>query len=162
MSNAAAPPTPLIRGTFSRNTLTSIFTTALDFITLTGLVELAGVDYVLATWIGTIAGSLSNFSINRWWTFQASWQPRSWQFLRFVLVQAAASGLHTAGVWLFTRFFGLPYPASKLVVAALVYLLWNYPMNRWVVFSPRFARPDHVIQPLAQTGVGGPEQSEST
>jgi putative flippase GtrA len=65
LSNAAAPPTPLIRGTFSRNTLTSIFTTALDFITLTGLVELAGVDYVLATWIGTIAGSLSNFSINR-------------------------------------------------------------------------------------------------
>ena len=40
-------------------------TTALDFVTLTGLVELAGVDYVLATWIGTIVGSLSNFSINR-------------------------------------------------------------------------------------------------
>jgi hypothetical protein len=39
-----------------------------------------------------------------------------------------------------TRFLGLPYPASKLVVAALVYLGWNYPMNRWVVFNPRFAR----------------------
>jgi putative flippase GtrA len=62
------------------------------------------------------------------------------QFLRFVLVQVGASGLHTAGVWLLTRFLGLPYPASKLVVAALVYLGWNYPKNRWVVFNPRFAR----------------------
>ena len=37
------------RGTFSRSTLTSLFTTALDLGTLTGLVELGGVDYVLAT-----------------------------------------------------------------------------------------------------------------
>ena len=150
MSTAVAPPTPPARGTFSRNTLTSIFTTALDFVTLTGLVELAGVDYVLATWIGTIVGSLSNFSINRWWTFQASWQPRSTQFLRFVLVQVAASGLHTAGVWLFTRFVGLPYPASKLVVAALVYLAWNYPMNRWVVFALHSRGPDRRVLPPAR------------
>ena len=146
MNTVVAVPTSPVRGTFSRNTLTSICTTALDFITLAGLVELAGVDYVLATWIGTIVGSLSNFSINRWWTFQASWQPRSWQFLRFVLVQVAASGLHTGGVWIFTRFLGLPYPASKLVVAALVYLAWNYPMNRWVVFNPRFSAPAGGVQ----------------
>jgi putative flippase GtrA len=143
------PPSPPVRGTFLRNTLTSIFTTALDFFTLTGLVELVGVDYVLATWIGTIVGSLSNFSINRWWSFRASGQPRSMQFLRFVLVQAGASGLHTAGVWLFTRFLGLPYPVSKLVVAALVYLGWNYPMNRWVVFALRFSGSDQEIHPPA-------------
>ena len=127
MSTAVAAPASPIRGTFSRNTLTSIFTTALDFITLTGLVELAGVDYVLATWIGTIVGSLSNFTINRVWAFDAS-------------------GLHTGGVWIFTRFLGLPYPASKLVVAALVYLAWNYPMNRWVVFNPRFSAPAGGVQ----------------
>lgn len=153
MTGAAPPrpharPTP--RGTFSRNTLTSLFTTALDFFTLTGLVELVHIDYVLATWIGTVIGSLSNFSINRWWSFRASWQPRSGQFLRFVLVQAGASGLHTVGVWLFTRFVGLPYPASKLVVAGLVYLAWNYPMNRWVVFSPRFGGLGRQPDPSAR------------
>jgi putative flippase GtrA len=71
------------------------------------------------------------------------------QFLRFVLVQVAASGLHTGGVWIFTRFLGLPYPVSKLLVAALVYLGWNYPMNRWVVFSPRFAQPALGVHPPA-------------
>ncbi|MGA7741399.1 MAG: GtrA family protein [Polyangia bacterium] len=147
MTAADVPPSPRqpVRGTFVRNSLTSTFTIALDFFTLTGLVELVGVDYVLATWIATIVGSLSNFSINRWWTFRVSWQPRSMQFLRFVLVQVGASGLHTVGVWLLTRFLGLPYPASKLVVAALVYLGWNYPMNRWVVFSPRFSGPGQPI-----------------
>jgi putative flippase GtrA len=54
---------------------------------------------------------------------------------RFVLVQAGASGLHTGGVWLLTRFAGLPYPTSKLVVAAVVYLVWNYPLNRYFVFG---------------------------
>jgi putative flippase GtrA len=140
------PPSEPVRGTFWRNSLTSSFTILLDFVTLTGLVELAGVDYVLATWIGTVVGSLSNFSINRWWTFRVSWQPRSMQFLRFVVVQVAASGLHTGGVWIFTRFLGLPYPASKLVVAVLVYLGWNYPMNRWVVFNPRFSVPAGGVQ----------------
>jgi putative flippase GtrA len=129
------------RGTFSRNTLTSIFTTALDFFTLTGLVELFHVDYVLATWLGTVVGSLSNFFINRSWSFQASWQSRTGQLFRFALVQLGASALHTSGVWLFTRFVRIPYPVSKLIVAALVYLVWNYPMNRLVVFSPRFSRP---------------------
>jgi putative flippase GtrA len=122
------------KGTFSRSTITSIFTTALDFATLTGLVELLRVDYVLATWIGSVVGSLSNFSINRWWAFDARDRPGTGQFLRFVVVQAAASLWHTLGVWLFTRFAGLPYQASKIVIAALVYLGWNYPMNRWFVF----------------------------
>ena len=53
---------------------------------------------------------------------------------RFLGVQAGSSGLHTAGVWILTRFGRLPYPVSKLVIAAFVYLTWNYPLNRWFVF----------------------------
>ena len=124
-------------GTFARSALTSLFTTALDFGTLTGLVELVGVDYVLATWMGTVVGSLSNFAINRVWAFDVRDRPRGTQFFRFLLVQAGASLLHTLGVWIFTRFLGLPYQASKLVISVLVYLGWNYPMNRWFVFRRR-------------------------
>lgn len=122
------------RGTFSRSALTSLFTTALDFGTLAGLVELAGVNYVLATWLGTVVGSLSNFTINRVWAFDARDRPPTGQFARFVLVQAAASFLHTGGVWFFTGVLGMPYQASKIIISVLVYLGWNYPMNRWFVF----------------------------
>ncbi len=122
------------RGTFSRSALTSLFTTALDFGTLTGLVELAGVNYVLATWLGTVVGSLSNFTINRVWAFDARDRPPTGQFARFLLVQVAASLLHTGGVWFFTGVLGMPYQVSKIVISVLVYLGWNYPMNRWFVF----------------------------
>lgn len=122
------------RRTFSRSALTSLFTTALDFAALTGLVEWLGVDYVLATWLGTIVGSLSNFTINRVWAFEARDRPGTGQFLRFVLVQAGASLWHTLGVWVLTRFAGVPYQESKLIIAVVAYLGWNYPMNRWFVF----------------------------
>jgi putative flippase GtrA len=121
--------------TFFKSTLTSIFTTALDFATLTGLVEGFGVDYVLATWLGTVVGSLSNFTINRLWAFEARDQPHTGQFLRFVVVQAAASLWHALGVWGLTHFLGIPYLGSKVITSILVYLGWNYPMNRWFVFA---------------------------
>ncbi len=129
--------------TFSRSTVTSLFTTALDFATLVGLVQLAGVNYVAATWAGTVVGSLSNFSINKAWAFEAGHAPVGGQLARFLIVQLGASALHTLGVWGFTRFGGLPYVASKTLVAALVYLAWNYPLNRAFVFrrSPSAASP---------------------
>jgi len=123
--------------TFSRSLVTSLITTVLDFGTLVGLTELAGVNYVLATWIGTVVGSLANFTINKVWAFYAADAPALPALTRFAVVQAGASGLHTAGVWLLTRFLRLPYPISKLVVAAAVYLGWNYPLNRWFVFRRR-------------------------
>jgi len=125
-----------LKNVFLRSLLTSLFTTALDFGALVGLTELAGLNYVLATWLGTVVGSLSNFTINKLWAFSARAQPTGRAMGKFVLVQAGASGLHTLGVWLLTRFGRLPYPASKVIVAALVYLGWNYPLNRWFVFRP--------------------------
>ncbi len=38
-------------------------------------------------------------------------------------------------MWLLTRFGGLPYLGSKTVIAALVALGWNYPLNRYFVFA---------------------------
>jgi putative flippase GtrA len=122
---------------FGRSVLTSLLTTALDFATLVGLTELAGINYVLSTWIGTVVGSLANFGINKVWAFSAGDAPALPAFGRFVVVQGGASALHTVGVWLLTRFGRLPYPASKLLVATAVYLVWNYPLNRWFVFNPR-------------------------
>jgi putative flippase GtrA len=129
------------RAIFRRSVLTSLMTTALDFGTLVGLTELLRISYVLATWIGTVVGSLTNFAINKQWAFSARSAAAIPALGRFVLVQIGASALHTAGVWLLTRFGRLPYPVSKLVVATAVYLGWNYPLNRWFVFNPRHRPP---------------------
>lgn len=129
--------------TLVRNTITSLFTTALDFGVLLLLVEVFHVYYVIATFCGTVAGATSNFLINRVWSFEAtnrtSHGHARWQLVRFLPVQAGSSGLQTLGVWGFTERAHLPYLGSKLVVAVLVYILWNYPMNRWFVFR-KFSR----------------------
>jgi putative flippase GtrA len=142
--------------TLVRNTITSLFTTALDFGVLLLLVEVFHVHYVLGTFCGTVAGATSNFLINRVWSFEAtnksSHGGAHWQLVRFLPVQAGSSGLQTLGVWGFTERAHLPYLGSKLVVAVLVYILWNYPMNRWFVFrrsSPSRAAPAGTSTPAA-------------
>jgi len=122
---------------FPRSVVTSIFTTALDFALLTTLVEVAHVNYVLATFLGTVLGASSNFLINRTWAFQATEGHAGHQALRYLLVQVGSSALHTSGVWLLTDFGGVRYVISKVIVAAAAYLVWNYPMNRHFVFPAR-------------------------
>ncbi len=131
--------------------MTSLFTTALDLGVLTSLVELGHVNYVLATWIGTVVGCLSNFFINRSWSFSAGDGAAHWQLARFVPVQAGSSALQTVGVWLLTSFGGLAYFRSKLVIAVLVYLFWNYPLNRFFVF----ARPPVGVAPVSPEAPAG-------
>ena len=48
--------------TLPRSIVTSLITTALDFGVLTGAVELLHVHYVLATWLGTVVGSLAGLA----------------------------------------------------------------------------------------------------
>ena len=126
-----------MKGSFARSALTSIFTTGLDFGTLMGLVELLHVNYVVATFTGTIVGFLANFLINRCWAVDATHGAMHWQFVRVIPVQAGSSALQTLGVWLFTSVIGMQYWVSKIVVSTLVYLGWNYPMNRFWVFGSR-------------------------
>ena len=90
---------------------------------------------MLATFLGTLVGFLANFTINRFWAFAATHGALHWQFMRVLPVQAGSTGLQTVGVWVFDRFVGLRYWAAKIVVSALVYLCWNYPMNRFFVFG---------------------------
>jgi putative flippase GtrA len=128
---------------FPRSVMASIFSTAVDFATLTGLVELADVDYKLATFIGTIVGFLTNFTINRYWAFEAAEGHLGWQFARVLPVQAGSTTLQTLGVWVFVRFLGLRPEVAKIPVAVLVYLGWNYPMNRFWVFRTKVAAELH-------------------
>jgi putative flippase GtrA len=126
--------------TFPRSALTSIFTTSLDFALLTALVEAGHVNYVLATCLGTILGASTNFLINRRWAFRATAGHAGHQALRYLLVQIGSAALHTSGVWALTHFVHVRYWLSKIVVAVAAYLVWNYPMNRWFVFSARTRR----------------------
>jgi putative flippase GtrA len=122
---------------FARSTLTSLGTTALDFAILATLYQLVGAPLALSTFAGSVCGATANFLINRRWTFRAHTGHAGHQVARYLAVQAGSAGLHTGGVSLLAGPFGVPYLVAKLVVAALVYLGWNYPLLRhWVFRMP--------------------------
>ena len=119
---------------FHKSVITSLFSTAMDFGTLTFLVEVAHLHYVAAVFLGTVVGCTSNFIVARRWAFEATAGDWRYQVLRLLPVQAGSSVLQTLGVWLLTRFGSFHYELSKTIVAVAVYLGWNYPLNRWYVF----------------------------
>lgn len=130
------------RHTLPRSIAVSLLCTGLDFGTLWALVELAGVGHPLATFAGTVVGAITNFVVNRQYTFDAVGEDAAHrQLVRFLVVQAGCSALLTAGMWLVADVLGVAYLVARLIVAVVVYLGWNYPMIRFYVFARRPAAP---------------------
>jgi dolichol-phosphate mannosyltransferase len=105
----------------------------LNLLVLFSLTEL-GVFYLLSGLIAIEAGLLSNFFLNRSWTFK----DRRTQGLGSVLtalyrdhaVRFVGIVVNLVILWLLTSVFGLYYLASQ-VIGIAVAMLWNYGGNQW-------------------------------
>jgi putative flippase GtrA len=137
MSMTPSPPSPrrvaFVRS-FGRSQLTSFAATAVDFGLLFGLVELLGVWYVVATAIGALAGAITNFLLNRRWTFEATHGGLHGQALRYAIVSLGSMAINTAGTYLVTEFGKIPYGISVIGVSLLVGFFFNFPLQRHFVF----------------------------
>ncbi len=125
---------PSLSTSFKRSQVAAITATAVDFGSLVALVEWAHIWYVAATAIGATLGALTNFMMGRHWSFEAAGQGIHGQALRYALVSGGSLLLNSAGVWGFTEFLGWPYPISKLAIAVIVGVAYNFPMHRRFVF----------------------------
>jgi dolichol-phosphate mannosyltransferase len=110
----------------------------LNLFVLYVLTEL-GVFYLLSGFIAIEAGLLSNFGLNRVWTFK----DRGAKELRFLLtalyrdhaVRFVGILLNLMILWLLTSIFGLYYLLSQ-VVGIAVAMFWNYGGNQWWTWEP--------------------------
>lgn len=124
------------------------FATAVDFIVTVLLSSVCGMYYVLASAIGAVTGGCLNFITNYLWVFPGSSGRRLHIVLRYAIVWVVSLLLNTYGVYLLTEFlvanplianlFGNYanhlYIISKMIVAVLVCLCFNYPLQRYFVF----------------------------
>src|SRR5258708_2654639 len=124
-----------------KHQLAAILSTAMDFTTMVLVVELLGASSVAATFLGASAGGATNFTIGRLWTFRASSGPVGPQALRYVLVSASSAGWNAVGEYVLNVRLGLQYIAARALVAILVSMLWNFPLQRWFVFRGAVAAP---------------------
>lgn len=120
---------------FGRAQIASFAASVVDFSVLFTFTEILHVWYVYSTGLGAAAGAVTNFLLNRFWSFEAThihWGP---QATRYALVSAGSLGLNMLGVYAITDGIGLKYGISKLVTAFLVGLLFNFPLHRRYVFK---------------------------
>ena len=105
----------------------------LNLAVLYSLTEL-GVFYLISGLLGIEAGLLSNFFLNRSWTFK----DRQGRGLRYMLtalyrdhaVRFVGIVLNILILWILTSFFGLYYLLSQIIGIAVA-MLWNYGGNQW-------------------------------
>jgi putative flippase GtrA len=120
--------------TFARHQAGALVATAVDFGTMTLLVEAAGASPVLATAVGAACGAITNFAMSRGWIFPRHDGNAVAQAGRYAAVSAGSLALNTAGEALVNGVLGVPYLLARALVAVLVSVAYNFPLHRAFVF----------------------------
>ena len=123
--------------------MSSLISTAVDFLLTATLVKWAGLWYVYATFIGSVAGGTTNCIINYNWTFKGSEHRKRTIMYRYLLVWIGSLILNTTGTALVANIishdgtakaFGIVME-SKTLVAILVAFFWNFTMQKKYVYK---------------------------
>ncbi|MFN8277276.1 MAG: GtrA family protein [Chitinophagales bacterium] len=132
-----------------------------DYGVMVLLTELGSVFYPVSIVISGLIGAVVNFSLNKYWTYNAAIQSQwkqsntaassSWksvisgdqalQIRRFAVVVAGSIALKSSGTYLFTEMGHIDYKLVRLAVDAVVAVGFNFVlMKYWVFRAP--ARDD--------------------
>jgi putative flippase GtrA len=111
--------------------------TVVDFASLVLLVELGRVSIPVAAFLAASAGAVVCFVMNKHVAFRDRSPVTLHQVGRFGIVAVAAALLMALAMRIVAVDLGLPYPAAKVLCAALVFIAWTYPAQRRLVFARR-------------------------
>ncbi|WP_256004345.1 GtrA family protein [Pedobacter deserti] len=112
----------------------------IDYLVMLACTELLHIHYTISIAIGGIVGAVFNFSVNRYWTFnasEASKNPVGGQLLRFIFVVTGSILLKSSGTWLFTTYLHIDYKISRIIVDIIVSLGFNYVLQSYWVFKKK-------------------------
>jgi len=112
----------------------------IDYLVMLGCTELLHIHYTISIAIGGVIGAVFNFSVNRYWTFnaaKASQNPVGGQLIRFIFVVAGSIALKSSGTWLFTTYLHLDYKIGRIIVDIIVSLGFNYILQTYWVFRKK-------------------------
>jgi putative flippase GtrA len=118
-----------------RHHAASIAATVADYLTMICGVEVAHLSPVAATPLGALAGGVTNFTLGRRFTYKRTDVPARAQAWRYAIVSGASLGLNTAGMYLFHDLVHIEYLLARVITSVIVSNAWNYPMQRYFVFS---------------------------
>lgn len=97
--------------------------------------EALGIFYPISIVISGLLGAVVNFSINRYWTYQAEDGKLDHQLLKFIVVVLGSVTFKSYGTYLMTTFTGVSYKITRLIVDLVVSLGFNYTLQTFWVFK---------------------------
>lgn len=113
----------------------SLVSSFCDYLVAILFKELMLVPAFFASIIGTIAGGVVNFFINRHWVFRSSATSIYYQSKRYFLIWSGNLLLNALGLYLLIDVGGLYYITAKVITSLLVAIMYNYPLQKKYVFK---------------------------
>lgn len=121
--------------TFLKAQASSLISSVVDFLVTVTLKEVFGIYYLTASVIGVISGGVTNFLLGRNIVFSSTEKRVETQAFRYIVVWVGNLILNTLGVYLFTSLLNIEYRISKILVAIIVGLSYNYVLQKFFVFK---------------------------
>ena len=119
--------------------------TAGHYVTLIGLVQLAGFDPLPASALGFAVGALINYTLNYKYLFRSQKRHRE-SMSKFFVVALAGLGLNSIVVTFGIDAAHLNYLVAQLAATAVV-LVWNFSINKiWTFSGPSKKQIDSADQ----------------
>ena len=110
-------------------------------------VEGFGLRPVPATVVGAFAGAATSFSLARVFTYRARDASVAGQTWRYAVVSAASLALNALGEHIFSDVLEMQYLVARVITSVIVSNAWNYPLQRFFVFSRRRGPSEHPTAP---------------
>lgn len=95
--------------------------------------------YGVAAAVGAVAGAITNFVINRQWTFAATGQNALLQAFRYANVSLLTFFCLRGLLWLLIEVLGVDMRIAWLPAKLLAFLMVSFPLQKWWVFKARTA-----------------------
>ena len=108
--------------------------TAVDFAVLIFSTEILQIQYLLSAVFGAVSGGITAFVLERNWAFMKKDGKVSIQAIKYTGIWFTSIFLNISGLYLLVEYTGLQYIISKVIVAVIVGIGFNFLTHKYYIF----------------------------
>ena len=120
---------------FFRYNIVAALATAIDFGVLIFFTEVFQFWYLFSAFWGAFAGGVTAFLLGRNWAFMQQKKKLATQAKKYVFVWMGSIFLNTYGLYLIVEYLGYQYIISKVIIALIVGIGFNFLMQKYFIFK---------------------------
>lgn len=120
--------------TFGKAQVSAFLGGLFDYGIMVFCVEFFKLDLKSSIVVGGLCGAIINFSINKYWTYQAKKPSLTSQLIKFFIVVVGSIYLKANGTYFLTSTFHIDYKITRIVVDLFVSIGFNFMLQKYWVF----------------------------